>query len=61
MKISDIKIGDVVTLKSGGPPMSVKRIDLDEKAPIVYCEWFTDNKQVAGWEFHPSTLMPYKS
>ncbi len=60
MKISEIKIGDVVMLKSGGPAMSVKRIQLDEKAPIIYCEWFVDNKQIAGNEFHPATLTPFK-
>jgi len=34
----DLQVGDVVTLRSGGPPMTV--VSLDEDAPDVLCLWF---------------------
>jgi uncharacterized protein YodC (DUF2158 family) len=38
----ELKAGDVVVLKSGGPPMTIDRID-DAQAPViavVHCTWF---------------------
>ena len=38
------KVGDVVQLKSGRPPMTVKEIDEEEAT----CQWFSDNKADIG-------------
>jgi uncharacterized protein YodC (DUF2158 family) len=35
----DLKIGDIVRLKSGGPNMTIEEIDTDQ---IVSCVWFQD-------------------
>ncbi len=35
------KIGDLVHLKSGGPKMTVKSVDLENDK--VYCQWFVGN------------------
>lgn len=38
-----MKTGDIVRLKSGGPPMAVERLTEDN---YVHCEWFvSDGKQ----------------
>ncbi|MGO9571979.1 MAG: YodC family protein [Desulfomonilaceae bacterium] len=43
--MSEFKIGDVVQLKSGGPHMTVYKVDEDE----IYTQWFDEkNKQQAG-------------
>jgi len=34
--------GDIVTLKSGGPPMTVRQTDRIEKETRVVCEWCSD-------------------
>jgi uncharacterized protein YodC (DUF2158 family) len=43
--------GDVVTLRSGGPQMTIKFIDEGD----VYCEWFL-NGEVKGATFVASQL-----
>ena len=46
------KTGDVVQLKSGGPRMSVDRIDAEK---MVHCSWFDQTDRKTG-VFHPETL-----
>jgi len=41
MSEQQLKAGDVVQLKSGGPRMTIRWIE-DDKA---YCDWFDKNKQ----------------
>ena len=41
---TEIKVGDVVRLKSGGPAMTVTAID-EQKA---FCEWFESTEQHQG-------------
>ena len=41
----NIRIGDVVRLKSGGPRMTVEEIEEDE---IVTCTWFEKNELIRG-------------
>lgn len=56
------KIGDVVILKSGGPPMTVHNIgDYTNYGlnPGVLCVWFVDAKKVED-VFHPDTLEKYE-
>lgn len=46
------KIGDVVTLKSGGPDMTISMV-LTNK--FLRCQWFVDF-QLQSDDFHPDTL-----
>jgi uncharacterized protein YodC (DUF2158 family) len=53
----DFKIGDVVQLKSGGPKMTVVRIDQSPKR--IICEWFAgDKREVAGFNFGTLSKVP---
>jgi uncharacterized protein YodC (DUF2158 family) len=45
------KPGDIVGVKSGGPPMTVARAELGK----VFCEWF-DGKNPMSGEFTPAVL-----
>lgn len=40
---TDLKVGDVVWLKSGGPAMTVENIDSDGKTTVV---WFIDTGEL---------------
>jgi uncharacterized protein YodC (DUF2158 family) len=53
----NFKPGDVVKLKSGGPVMTVERVETEsENRVFVYCVWFDDkHKQVRG-HFSPAAL-----
>lgn len=45
MPEDNIKVGDVVELKSGGPTMTVESIDkIPGQAPAARCCWFVDDK-----------------
>jgi uncharacterized protein YodC (DUF2158 family) len=48
--MEEIKPGDVVRLKSGGPLMTVSHIDPpDEYGPAqARCSWFDDKKECSG-------------
>jgi uncharacterized protein YodC (DUF2158 family) len=41
-QMSEFKVGDVVELKSGGPRMTVARINHNGR---LACEWFDSNKK----------------
>ena len=49
--MDDFKKGDIVVLKSGGPPMTIYEIDTE----CVYCVWFKGDERVQG-AFGPETL-----
>lgn len=51
--MATFKIGDVVRLKSGGPPMTVTRLDADD---IVRCAWFPDDQDTKN-TFFPSAAL----
>ena len=66
--MSDIKVGDVVTLKSGGPNMTVRKIigssqsNADKLASLrgakdgdVECQWF-DETDLKSNAFPPESL-----
>jgi uncharacterized protein YodC (DUF2158 family) len=61
--MTSFKIGDVVTLKSGGPLMTIQAIgDYMMSSgfnPGVLCVWFDSNKKVED-VFHPDSLEPYE-
>ena len=40
---NEFKVGDVVMLKSGGPPMTVCELPVVDEDPSVYAEWFDGN------------------
>jgi len=42
--MSEFKIGDVVWLKSGGPPMTISAL----KDKFCYCDWFINDKMEHG-------------
>jgi uncharacterized protein YodC (DUF2158 family) len=43
---NQFKVGDVVTLKSGDPPMTIAEIDTyGDDHPKALCVWFDGNKQ----------------
>ena len=44
----NIKVGDVVQLKSGGPKMTVSRHGQDDNN-IVVCNWFVDGKSESAF------------
>lgn len=46
-------VGDVVQLKSGGPSMTVAKVN--EPPGTVWCQWFEDKKKESG-TFAPGTL-----
>jgi len=48
----ELKIGDVVKLKSGGPKMTVTRCDVAKK---VECVWFLEGRSEVGY-FPPDSL-----
>lgn len=45
------KPGDIVGVKSGGPPMTVARCESGR----VFCEWFDDKNPMRG-DFAPAVL-----
>ncbi|MCA9623147.1 MAG: DUF2158 domain-containing protein [Myxococcales bacterium] len=47
-----IKKGDTVQLKSGGPPMTVEEVDGDE----IVCVWFDHKNQLERSVFQVATL-----
>jgi uncharacterized protein YodC (DUF2158 family) len=40
----ELKVGAVVELKSGGPSMTVARLESMNGVPVAVCDWFTDTK-----------------
>ncbi|HBC3496597.1 TPA: DUF2158 domain-containing protein [Vibrio parahaemolyticus] len=49
-------IGDVVTLKSGSPLMTVGYINNDGK---IFCQWFLEG-EVKSYSFHPQSLEKFE-
>ena len=55
------KAGDVVTLKSGGPNMTVQNADEDPIGRLcVTCVWF-DGKAMKQHDFSPDALEPARN
>ena len=46
--MEDIKVGDVVILKSGGPKMTISSIN---DAGVARCRWFEKNETLQRAEF----------
>ena len=57
--MADYKAGDTIRLKSGGPPMTVEKIESDATGkPRAYCTWFDDNGALKHASFEPGMLKP---
>lgn len=56
-KTESFKIGNQVQLLSGGPVMTVQRIDEGSRISgiTIYCQWFAGKKLESG-RFAPDTL-----
>jgi uncharacterized protein YodC (DUF2158 family) len=50
--MDEIKVGDVVVLKSGGPDMTVVEVQGEE----VVCQWFAKKEVVESGKFSQSSL-----
>ncbi len=57
MTESQFKVGDIVELSSGGPPMTVKTI-FGEKKTKATCSWFNDKKELKTEAFELAQLKP---
>ena len=49
------KVGDIVSLKSGGPEMTVTFIQTYEGVTTVHCDWFDGTQKLTGI-FPPDAL-----
>lgn len=56
--MADIKVGDVVMLKSGGPAMTVMALQFGQDSTAL-CVWFDQTTDKRG-AFAPEALEPYK-
>ncbi|WP_202909586.1 YodC family protein [Alkalilacustris brevis] len=54
--MAEVKPGDVVQLKSGGPAMTVSKVEGD----ICHCAWFIGSDLKHGM-FSAATLEPYEA
>jgi uncharacterized protein YodC (DUF2158 family) len=50
------KVGDIVRLKSGGPPMTVSSIG-SVMSEDIGCQWFSGRKMESGY-FPAASLVP---
>lgn len=55
MSESAFKIGDIVALMSGSPPLTVSMIETE----CIVVQWFR-GAEVMKDGFHPNMLMPYQ-
>lgn len=51
--MTELKAGDVVMLKSGGPIMVISYVDTFNN--LAHCEWFCEG-QIKQYRFNPKTL-----
>jgi uncharacterized protein YodC (DUF2158 family) len=52
MTTEQLKVGDTVKLKSGGPLMTVTAVGHDDtsRGPVIWCSWFDDKgKESTGY------------
>jgi uncharacterized protein YodC (DUF2158 family) len=59
MSDGPFKVGDIVELKSGGPPMTVIQVSTNMVGfSVLTCQWFFGSMQTAM--FRPEVLIPSK-
>jgi len=54
---NELKTGDVVVLKSGGPQMTVNFIEEGSDPPSAYCTWFDKNQTKQSSSFPVASLI----
>lgn len=54
--MEEFKIGDIVTLLSGGPKMTVTDVGVEQGLAFVRCRWFDLSLNVQMSAFTPDTL-----
>jgi uncharacterized protein YodC (DUF2158 family) len=54
----NLKAGDVVRLKSGGPTMTVESVGELHGAPTVWCTWFGEQHKMERGDFPLDSLTP---
>lgn len=54
MKYSDVKIGDVVELNSGGPDMTVCGLHKEDSSFNVNCMWFNEQSETVTTSSFPA-------
>ena len=55
--MSDLKIGDIVTLKSGGPRMVVDLVPEGEESTHAFCMWMSASNELQEGEFRQAVLV----
>jgi uncharacterized protein YodC (DUF2158 family) len=60
--VADIKAGDTVGLKSGGPAMTAEKIGNEAMTsrPKVWCSWFDHKNVLQHGSFAPEMLLAYR-
>ena len=60
MAKAPFKVGDVVRLKSGGPPMTVTSIESGENdgGYVVFCIWFNTKGNEKSGHYPAAALVP---
>lgn len=53
--MENLKVGDVVQLKSGGPKMTICQKPWNENKNLAQCQWFKNEESVRD-VFHLDTL-----
>ena len=56
MTTEEIKQGDVVQLKSGGPTMTVETVAEDLLELTAFCTWFDKNNVLQSGKFQVTSL-----
>jgi uncharacterized protein YodC (DUF2158 family) len=54
MSLEQFKVGDVVQLKSGGPRMTIMRV---EDGGYYFCKWFDNKGAIGQGEFPGAALI----
>jgi uncharacterized protein YodC (DUF2158 family) len=59
MAKTPFKIGDVVRLKSGGPPMTVTSVEMGEGEAgyVIFCIWFNAKGNEKSGHYPAATLV----
>jgi len=63
MPKAPFKVGDVVKLKSGGPPMTVSSVESGEGEGgyVVFCIWFNSKGNEKSGHYPAASLVPVEA
>ena len=54
--MSSFEVGDTVELKSGGPAMTIARLEYDLGVLRAHCQWFDGNGSVQQFFYQATSL-----